>query len=132
MKDFSYGFSRELGTVTYQDALERTKAALKDEGFGVLTSIDVQEAMKNKLEVDFRPYTILGACNPTFAHQALEMENQIGLLLPCNVVVQQQDDETVIVSIADPKAMFRLVDNSSLATVAEEVEKRLRSAIQAI
>ena len=132
MSDFSYGFSRELNGVKFQEAIERTKEALKEEGFGVLTSIDVQQALKEKLEVDFRPYTILGACNPSFAHKALQEEDQLGLLLPCNVVVQQHDDGAINISIADPKALFSLVDNPSLAPVAEEVEKRLRRVIQAV
>jgi uncharacterized protein (DUF302 family) len=132
MNDISYGFSKELGTIEFQEALERTQEALKSEGFGVLTSIDVQGAMKEKLEVDFKPYTILGACNPSFAHKALQEEDLIGLLLPCNVVVQQQDNDIVSISIADPKAMFRLVDNPALASVAEEVEKRLRRVLQAV
>jgi uncharacterized protein (DUF302 family) len=131
MSDFAYGFSRELGAIDYQEALDRTKEALKEEGFGVLTSIDVQEAMKNKLNVDFKPYTILGACNPSFAYKALQEEEQIGLLLPCNVVIQQQEGN-VTISIADPKVLFRLVDNPALVSVAEEVHKRLRRVIQAV
>lgn len=131
MSDFAYGFSRELGAIDYQEALDRTKEALQEEGFGVLTSIDVQEAMKNKLDVDFKPYTILGACNPSFAYKALQEEEQIGLLLPCNVVIQQQEGN-VTISIADPKTLFRLVDNPALASVAEEVYKRLRRVIQAV
>lgn len=132
MSDFSYGFSRQLGETDFQSALRRIEDALQSEGFGILTSTDVQETLKKKLEIDFRPYTILGACNPTLAHQALQEEEQIGLLLPCNVVVQQQEDDTVVVSIADPKAMFELVDNPDVKPVAKEVEMRLRRVIQAI
>lgn len=132
MSKTRYGFGTVLRNVTFDDAVRRVTEGLKAEGFGVLTEIDVQGTLKKKLDADFRPYVILGACNPPLAKQALDAESEIGLLLPCNVVVQQVGDGEVGVSIADPKAMFTLVDNASVATVAEEAEKRLRRVLDAL
>ena len=132
MSDLRYGFTKTLKGVDFDKAHERVVEALKAEGFGVLTEIDVQATLKKKLDVDFRRYAILGACNPTLAHRALEAEPHIGLLLPCNVVVQEARDGAVIVSIADPKAMFSVVDNASAAPVATEAETRLRRVLAAI
>jgi uncharacterized protein (DUF302 family) len=126
-----YGFGRHIPG-TLQAAVEKVTEALKAEGFGVLTSIDVRETLKKKLDVDFRGYVILGACNPPLAHQALTAEPQIGLLLPCNVVVQEAPGQGVIVTIADPRAMFSLVGNPAVAAVADDVEHRLRRVIEAI
>ena len=126
-----YGFGRHIPG-TLEAAIEKVTGALKAEGFGVLTSIDVRETLKKKLDVDFRGYVILGACNPPLAHQALTAEPQIGLLLPCNVVVQDAPGQGVIVTIADPRAMFSLVDNPAVAAVADDVERRLRRVIEAI
>jgi uncharacterized protein (DUF302 family) len=106
--------------------------ALKEQGFGVLTEIDVQRTLKEKLDADFRRYTILGACNPALAKQALEIEEQIGLLLPCNVVVQEGGKAGIIVSIADPREMFSLVDNTDLAPVAREAGRRLHHVMAAL
>lgn len=128
----SYGFDTTLQGTSFADAISRVTEALQGEGFGVLTEIDVRATLKKKLDVEFRPYTILGACNPPLAKQALEAEPDIGLLLPCNVVVQQLDDQRVRVSIADPKAMFRLVDDPKVAPVADEAEQRLRRALEAL
>ena len=128
----SYGFTKQIENLAFDTAVTRVKEALKKEGFGVLTTIDVKSAMKEKLDLDFRPYVILGACNPLLAHKALEAEEYIGLLLPCNVVVQQSGDHGVNISIADPKIMFTLVDNAQLKDVAEEAEKRLRRVIENI
>ncbi len=102
--------------------------ALKAEGFGVLTEIDVQATMKAKLGVDFRPYVILGACNPSLAHRALSSELAIGLLLPCNVCLWQEGDDTVV-SIARPHAMFQVVDNPGLKPLADEATAKLESAL---
>ena len=131
MKDFSYGFETMLPNVSHSAAVERVTQELKKEGFGVLTEIDVRKTLKAKLDVEFRPYVILGACNPALAKRALDAEEQVGLLLPCNVVVQQVPGG-VSVSIADPKAMFTLVDNEVVAPVAEEAQQRLRRVIRAL
>ena len=132
MTNLQYGFEITLRGVSYADAVQRVTDELKKEGFGVLTEIDVKETLKEKLDVDFRRYVILGACNPPLAKQALEAERQIGLLLPCNVVVQEEEDGVVVVSIADPKLMFTLVDNTAVEPVAEEAEQRLRRVIRAL
>lgn len=126
-----YGFGTTLAGVSFEEAIRRVTDALKDEGFGVLTEIDVQATLKKKLDVDFRPYVILGACNPPLAKQALEGEPDIGLLLPCNVVVQQTREGSAV-SIADPKAMFALVDNPDVAPIARDAEARLRRVLGAL
>jgi len=115
----------------YEQAVERVTAALKDQGFGVLTEIDVQATLKRKLDVDFRKYVILGACNPPLAHQALTTELEIGLLLPCNVVVYE-DDGGSVVSIADPIAMLEVAGNPALEPVANEARARLQRVIEAL
>ncbi len=115
----------------YAQAIERVTAALKDQGFGVLTEIDVQATLKQKLGTDFRKYIILGACNPPLAHQALTTELEIGLLLPCNVIVYE-DHGANVVSIADPVAMLQLADNPSLEPVANEARARLQRVIAAL
>lgn len=132
MSKAPYGFGTTLKGVSFEQALERTAAALKEHGFGILTEIDVQTTLKAKLDVDFRRYKILGACNPPLAHKALSADGQIGLLLPCNVVVQETGPEQVEVSVLDPKVMFSLVDKPDVQPLAEEVNKRLRSAISAL
>ena len=125
----AYGFERHLQHATFEEALEKVTAALTREGFGILTQIDVKDTLKKKLDVDFRRYIILGACNPPLAHKALSAEPQIGLLLPCNVVVQETAGGGVTVSIADPRAMFSLVNNPRLMPVVEEADQRLRRVI---
>jgi uncharacterized protein (DUF302 family) len=132
MSAFRYGFETTLSDTSYDDAVRRVTDELKKEGFGILTEIDVRATLKKKLDVDFRRYMILGACNPSLAHRALGVEPQIGLLLPCNVVVQEAPTGAVIVSIGDPRAMFALVDNSAVAPVAEEADERLRRVIDAL
>jgi uncharacterized protein (DUF302 family) len=132
MNELKYGFTKKIDGVSFEDAVGRVTAALKTEGFGVLTEIDVKNTLKKKLDVDFRRYVILGACNPPLAHEALSAEPHIGLLLPCNVVVQEAPDGGVEVSIADPKAMFTFVENPELASLAQEVEQRLRRVISAV
>ena len=126
-----YGFGRRV-TGSLQDAIEKVTGALKNEGFGVLTEINVKDTLKKKLDVDFRGYLILGACNPTLAHQALTADPQIGLLLPCNVVVQEAPDGGVIVTIADPRAMFSLVNHPALEPVVADAERRLRRVIESL
>ena len=130
--DPSYGLTRRLEGVSYDAAIPAVKAALATEGFGVLTEIDVRATLKKKLDVDHRPYIILGACNPPLAHQSLTAEPAIGLLLPCNVVVTEDDDGNAIVSIIDPKAMFRVVGRDDVAPLAEQVREMLRRALAAI
>ena len=132
MSELRYGFEKRFSSLPFDEAISRVTAALKDEGFGVLTEIDVKATLKKKLDVDFRRYVILGACNPSLAHQALGAEPHIGLLLPCNVVVQEMADRGVVVSIADPRAMFALVDNTDVAPVAEEANMRLRRVFDAM
>ena len=122
----AYGFEQHLEHATVDEAVERVTAALKREGFGVLTHIDVKDTLKKKLDVEFRRYVILGACNPSLAFTALSADPQIGLLLPCNVVVQDGPAGGAIVSIADPRAMFTVVDNPALSPVVDEVDQRLR------
>lgn len=112
-------------------ARARVEQALKEQGFGVLTEIDVQATLKKKLGADFRPYVILGACNPQLAHRALGDDLGVGLLLPCNVCLWQDGDGTVV-SIADPKAMFEVVQNPRLLPIADEAARRLQAAIQSI
>lgn len=132
MNELKYGLSTVVKDATFGDVVEGVTSALKDEGFGVLTTIDVQATLKKKLDRDFRPYMILGACNPELAHQALEHDPQIGLLLPCNVVVQQAEPNEVWVSIADPVAMFRITDDVRLEPLAKDVAQRLTRVLDAL
>jgi uncharacterized protein (DUF302 family) len=132
MSKLRYGFETTLKGTSYDRVVERVSDELKKEGFGILTEIDVKATLKKKLDVDFRRYVILGACNPKLAHQALSAEPHIGLLLPCNVVVQETAEGSIIVSIADPRAMFALVDNTDVAPVAEEAYARLRRVLDTI
>ncbi len=111
--------------VDFETALARTTEALKSEGFGVLTEIDVKETMKKKLDVEYAPYKILGACNPSLAHRALTIAPQVGLLLPCNVTVRQLGDGTTEVSLVDPLVMLGVITNQELKDVAEEARTRL-------
>lgn len=118
------GFTVSLKT-DFESAVQQVTDALKVEGFGVLTEINVQETLKKKLDVDFRPYKILGACNPPLAHRALTADPQVGLLLPCNVVVSQVDVGTVEVSLIDPISMLGVVNHPDVVPVAEEARARL-------
>ena len=124
----NYYFSKQLNT-GFDDAIEKVTAALKEEGFGVLTEIDVKETFKKKLDVDFKKYRILGACNPVFAHKAISAEDKIGVFLPCNVVVEEHEDGTVEVSAVDPAASMMAVENESLGVLALEVQTRMKKVI---
>ena len=127
----SYHYSR-IVSLPFEDAVRATVASLARQGFGVLTEIDVRATLKKKLDVDFRPYRILGACNPAMAYRALQAEDKIGTMLPCNVVVQERADGRIEVSAVDPVASMQAVDNPSLAEVAEKVRALLRGAIDGI
>jgi uncharacterized protein (DUF302 family) len=123
-----YYISTKVG-FTFDKTIELVKEELKKEGFGVLTEIDVRDTLKKKLDVDFRNYRILGACNPPFAYKALQAEEKIGLLLPCNIIVQERDDGTVDVSAIDPAASMQTVANPALTEIAAQVRQKLQSVI---
>lgn len=125
-----YGFGVKT-SLTYAQAVERTKAALKEQGFGVLCEIDVKQTMKEKLNVDFRPYVILGACNPPLAHRALSAELDLGLLLPCNVIVYEEEGGSVVKAM-DPEPVLGIVGNPDLAIIASEVKARLEKVIKQV
>lgn len=125
----SYYLSAKLKKTSYDQAIELATNELHKEGFGVLTQINVRETLKKKLDADFRPYMILGACNPQIAHRALMEEDKLGVFLPCNVVVEQHQDGTVEVSAVDPHAMMASVTNPNLENLAEEVKTKLYRVI---
>jgi uncharacterized protein (DUF302 family) len=118
--------------ISFEDAVARVVAALKAQGFGVLTDIDVQKTLKEKLGVDFRKYRILGACNPPLAHRALQLEDKIGTMLPCNVIVQERSDGRVEVSAVDPVVSMQAVGNPDLLEVANTVQAKLKAVLAAI
>ena len=117
---------------TYEDAITKVTEELKKEGFGVLTEIDVRETLKKKLNIDFRKYKILGACNPPFAYQALLMEENIGTLMPCNVIVQEKIDGSVQVSVINPMESMQIVGNQELSEIAGEISKKLLNVLKNI
>jgi len=126
-----YYFSKTL-TLPFDDAIERVIAELQKQGFGVLTDIDVKQTLKKKLNVDFKKYRILGACNPPFAYKALQVEDKIGTMLPCNVIVQEIDEGQVEVAAIDPVASMQAVSNPALKDVAEKVQAKLKKVIENI
>ena len=127
----SYYFSKTLDT-SFEEAIEKTTEALKEEGFGVLTEIDIKATLKEKLDVDFKKYHIIGACNPPLAHEALSAEDHIGLMLPCNVIVQEYEDGNVEVAAVDPVASMQAIENDELGGVAQEVRDLLKKVIQGL
>jgi uncharacterized protein (DUF302 family) len=127
----SYYFSKVVH-LPFEDSLERVAEELRKEGFGILTEIDVKKTLKTKLDVDFRQYRILGACNPPFAYRALQAEDRIGLMLPCNVIVQERGEGMVEVSAVDPMASMEALDNPDLENVAREVRDRLKRVVEAL
>jgi uncharacterized protein (DUF302 family) len=126
-----YGMSVTL-TAGYADAVARTREALAEQGFGVLTEIDVAATMKTKLDVDLPPYVILGACNPPLAYRAITAEASIGLLLPCNVVVRSIDADTTLVEAMDPEIMVKVTDVAELRAVADEAKAKLAAALKTL
>lgn len=129
----TYGMQINLEEIPYEEAVEQATEALKEEGFGVLTEIDVKSTLKEKLDVDFRPYVILGACNPPLAKQALDAELEVGALLPCNVIVYSDESgEGSVVSAVEPMTMLGVVDNPELTPIAEDVKERLRRVLQSL
>lgn len=125
-----YGFSKTVD-MPYEQVIEKVATELKKEGFGVLTSIDVKETLKQKINVDFKKYAILGACNPPIAHRALQEEEELGLLLPCNVIVYEKDGKTRV-SIFDPMVMTWIMENDNIKPIATEVQEKLQRVLKAI
>jgi uncharacterized protein (DUF302 family) len=125
-----YGFSKTVD-MPYEQTIEKVTAELKKEGFGVLTFIDVKETLKQKINVDFKKYTILGACNPPIAHRALMEEEDLGLLLPCNVIVYEKDGKTRV-SIFDPMVMTWIMENDNMKPIATEVQEKLQRVLAAV
>lgn len=132
MMDAKYGITKNLGETDFDQAITQVTAALKVEGFGVLTEIDVKATLKKKLDVDHRQYTILGACNPKFAYEALQAEPLIGLLMPCNVIVLKEDDNTITVSAVNPADLFNVVNRPEVAPLADQVGAMLTRVIESL
>jgi uncharacterized protein (DUF302 family) len=126
----NYGFTKELDT-GFEQAVRQVTENLEKEGFGVLSTIDVKEKFKQKLGIDFKKYVILGACNPVSAHKAIEAEENIGLMLPCNVIVYEKDNKVVIAAIK-PTAAMQMIDNPELNKIAADVETKIKQVIEAI
>jgi len=126
----NYGFSKTVD-LSFEDTINKVTEELKKEGFGILTTIDIKETLKNKIDVDFKKYTILGACNPTLAHKALQAEEEIGLLLPCNVIVYEKEGKSAV-SVFDPSLMSKVVENEKLDSIAEEVKEMLLRVFDSI
>ena len=127
----SYYFVKTVN-LPFQEAVDKATEALAGEGFGVLSVIDVRETLKKKIDVDFRPYRILGACNPAFAYKALQAEDKVGVMLTCNVIVQQTDDGRVEVAAVDPAASMSAIENAELGDIASEVRARLEAVIASV
>lgn len=127
-----YYYNKSIGNISFDKAVEKTKEALKQEGFGVLTEIDMKATLKQKLDADFHNYKILGACNAPFAHKALLAEDKIGTMLPCNVIVQEKEDGLIEIAAVNPIASMQAVINKDLIAIANEVGDRLERVIQKI
>ena len=127
----NYSFNKTT-SLTFEQAIRKTKIELKHEGFGVLTEVDVKATIKKKLDKDFRNYIILGACNPDFAYEALQMEEELGLLLPCNVIVFEKDSGQVVVSAVNPKKALQIANNKELKEVAGQVSEHLKRVIEKV
>ena len=125
-----YGFSKSFD-LPFEQTIDKVTDELKKEGFGVLTSIDVKETLKKKINVDFKKYTILGACNPPIAHRALLEEEELGLILPCNIIVYEKGDKTVV-SVFDPMIMTKVIDNEKIVPVAGQVKEKLERVLQSV
>ncbi len=126
----SYYFTKTL-SVSFDEAIEKVTETLKTEGFGIVTNFDVSNAFKNKLGIDYRPYRILGACNPPFAKRTLDVDDKIGVMLPCNVIVQQKEDE-VEVSVIDPLSSSNAINNQEITEILKEVQTKLKNVIDAL
>ena len=131
MKEHAYGISTQIH-IPYEEAIPKVIDALKQEGFGVLTEIDVKATLKKKLNADFRKYVILGACNPTLAHRALQSELELGLLLPCNVIVYEAEEGQTVVSVIDPLTMVGVSENPELKPIADEANDRLTRVVECL
>ena len=127
-----YYFNKTLTKLTFDEVVDKTTQALKEEGFGILTEIDIKTTLKNKLDVDFPNYKILGACNPAFAHKALLAENKIGTMLPCNVIVRETENGSIEVAAIDPIASMISVKNEDLGEIADEVRNKLKKAVDSL
>lgn len=127
-----YYFKKTLTDSTFEEAIKQVSEELKKEGFGILTEIDIKSTLKKKLDVDFYNYKILGACNPTFAYKALQAEDKIGTMLPCNVIVQEKEPGVVEVSAVDPAASMSAIENDDLSGIAMEVRNKLQKVIGAL
>ncbi|KAF0238546.1 MAG: hypothetical protein FD181_918 [Prolixibacteraceae bacterium] len=126
----SYFFNKVLENTSFDEAVEKVANELKKEGFGVLTEIDVQDTLKKRIDVDFKKYKILGACNPHFAYKSLSAEDKIGVFLPCNVIVQEHENGEIEVAAVDPIASMISVNNPALGSLAEEVQQKLKRVIE--
>jgi len=132
MSEIPYGYTKQLGTMSLDEAQQKVAEALKTEGFGVLTEIDVKATLKKKIDVEFRDYKILGACNPKLAHGALSTDLSVGLFLPCNVILYASDDGAITVSLGKPSAMFAAVENPEIRAVAAEVDAMIERVVAAL
>lgn len=128
----SYYINKTLKNISFEEGIARITESLKNEGFGILTEIDLKATLKKKLDVDFYNYKILGACNPPFAYEALQAEDKIGTMLPCNVIVQEKKPGEIEISAVDPMASMQAIENEDLGNLAKEVKNRLKKCISAL